>query len=82
MGTTKAQSIMPLYEFVLRTPGRPDEVRVSDSNSLRKGDEIIIANQVWVVAHLDRPRHPRRDGVAVRHRLTLHRRESGLAQRP
>ena len=70
---------MPLYEFVLRIPGRADEVRISDRDGLREGDEVLIANRRWVVAGLNHPEHPRLDGVAVRRRLTLHPRESATA---
>jgi hypothetical protein len=40
---------MPLYEFVLREPGRPDEHLISDRDGVDKGDEVTIRNRVWVV---------------------------------
>jgi hypothetical protein len=43
---------MPLYEFVLREAGRPDEHLISDRDGVDTGDEITIRNRVWVVAEV------------------------------
>jgi hypothetical protein len=40
---------MPLYEYVLREPGRPDEHLISDRNNFGVGDEVTIRNRTWVV---------------------------------
>jgi hypothetical protein len=50
---------MPLYEYVLRVPGRSDEVRLHERNGLRPGDEVRIMSRVWVVTGTtEAPRPP------------------------
>lgn len=66
---------MPLYEFVLRRPGGPDEVRISDSNGLRDGDEISIEGRRWSVAAKEPPTTERRDRLPVEERIILVRTE-------
>jgi hypothetical protein len=43
------ESVMPLYEYVLREPGRPDEHLISDRNNVALGDEVTIRNRRWLV---------------------------------
>lgn len=62
---------MPLYEFVLRAPGQPDEVRISDYNGLREGDEITIANRSWIVAAKEPTTGKRPDRIPVEERIVL-----------
>jgi hypothetical protein len=65
---------MPLYEFILRVSGRPDEVRISDRNSLREGDELEIAGRRWIVAAKQPANGDRSDRLSVEERLILVRR--------
>ena len=62
---------MPLYEFILRAPGRPDEVRIADHNGLCEGDEITIANCRWIVAAKEPATTQRPDRVPVEERIVL-----------
>ena len=45
---------MPLYEIVLRFPDR-DEVRITDRNVYRTGEEILIAGQCFLVTGNEPP---------------------------
>ena len=40
---------MPLYEFVLRYPGRPDELLISDYDGQKVGDELEFHGRRWIV---------------------------------
>ena len=40
---------MPVYEFILREPGREDERLLSDVNGVATGDEMTIRGRVWRV---------------------------------
>lgn len=40
---------MPVYEFILREPGRQDERLLSDVNGVDTGDEMTIRGRVWRV---------------------------------
>lgn len=62
---------MPLYEFVLRVSGRTDEVRLSDRDGLREGDEIRIASRRWVVAAKEPPPADRLDRLPVAKRIIV-----------
>ncbi len=62
---------MPLYEFLLRAPGRSDEVRISDHNGLSIGDEITIANRRWIVAARERVTTERRDRIRIEERVIV-----------
>lgn len=64
---------MPLYEFVLRAPGRPDEVRISDYNGLCEGDEITIASRRWIVAAKEPATTERPDCLPVEERIVVYR---------
>jgi hypothetical protein len=48
---------VPLYEIVLRFPDR-DEIRLTDRNGYRTGDEIVIAGRRFVVTGLGPPAAP------------------------
>jgi hypothetical protein len=50
---------MPLYEFVLREPGRPDEYLISDRDGLQVGDEVTIRNRIWIVVEVTGPQSPK-----------------------
>jgi hypothetical protein len=50
---------MPLYEFVLREPGRPDEHLISDRDGLEVGDEVTIRNRIWIVVEVTGPQSPK-----------------------
>jgi hypothetical protein len=50
---------MPLYEFVLREAGRPDEHLISDRDGLVVGDEITIRNRLWIVVEVTDPSNPK-----------------------
>lgn len=65
---------MPLYEFVLRVPGRPDEVRVSDYNGLCEGETVTIAGRRWIVAAKEPGATERSDRLPVEERIVLVRR--------
>lgn len=45
---------MPLYEIVLRFPDR-DEIRLTDQNGYRTGEEILIAGQRYLVMGTEPP---------------------------
>jgi len=62
---------MPLYEFVLRAPGRPDEVRISDQNSLCEGDTITILGRRWIVAAKEPAATERPDRLPVEERIVV-----------
>jgi hypothetical protein len=62
---------MPLYEFVLRTAGRPDEVRISDYNGLAEGDGIRIVGRHWVVAAKEAATGERADRLPVAERIIV-----------
>ena len=62
---------MPLYEFVLRAPGQPDEVRIADHSGLCEGDEITIANGRWIVAAKEPATTERPDRVPVEERIVV-----------
>ncbi len=62
---------MPLYEVVLRAPGQPDEVRISDRNGLREGDEITIANRRWIVTAKQPATTERPDRLAIEERIVV-----------
>jgi hypothetical protein len=47
-----------LYEIVLRFPDR-EELRLTDRNGYRVGDEIVIAGRLYRVVGTERPRAPR-----------------------
>lgn len=64
---------MPLYEFVFRVSGRPDEVRISDYNGLGEGDEVSIGGRPWTVLAKERATAERRDGLPVEERIILMR---------
>ena len=67
---------MPLYEFVLRVAGRPDEVRISDHNGLCKGDAITIAGRPWIVAAKEHPTTERPDRLPVEERIIIVRKDA------
>lgn len=69
---------MPLYEFVLRRSGRPDEVRISDLNGLSDGDEITIDGRRWTVAAREPATSERRDRLPVAERIVLVRTETAV----
>ena len=48
---------MPLYEIVLRFPDR-DEIRLTDRNGYRRGEEIRIAGRRFVVIGTEPPQAP------------------------
>jgi hypothetical protein len=50
---------MPLYEFVLREAGRPDEHLISDRDGLQVGDEVTIRNRIWIVVAVTGPQSPK-----------------------
>lgn len=62
---------MPLYEFVLRVPGRPDEVRVSDYNGLHEGETITIAGRRWIVVAREPAAIERPDRVPIEERIVV-----------
>jgi hypothetical protein len=43
------QLAVPVYEFILREPGRQDERLLSDVNSVEAGDEMTLRGRVWRV---------------------------------
>lgn len=45
---------MPLYEVVLRFPDR-EEIRITDRNGYRAGDEIVIAGRSFLVIGTEPP---------------------------
>ena len=45
---------MPLYEIVLRFPDR-EEIRVTDRDGYRAGDEIVIAGRPFCVIGTEPP---------------------------
>ena len=45
---------VPLYEVVLRFPDR-EEIRITDRNGYRTGDEIVIAGRVFLVVGTEPP---------------------------
>lgn len=45
---------MPLYEVVLRFPDR-EEIRITDRNGYRAGDEIVIAGRIFLVVGTEPP---------------------------
>ena len=62
---------MPLYEFILRVTGRPDELRISDSNGFCEGDEIRIASRRWTVAAIKRSTTTRPDHLRVEQQIVV-----------
>ena len=65
---------MPLYEFLLEAPDRPEEIRISDYNGLCEGDDVTLGNRRWiVVCRVGAPQ--RADGVPVEARFLLRPRE-------
>jgi hypothetical protein len=48
---------MPMYEIVLRFPDR-DEVRLTDRNGYRSGEEILIAGRRFRVTGNEPPEAP------------------------
>ena len=66
---------MPLYEFILRVPGRRDEVRLSDSNGFDVGDEVVIASRRWIVAAVEPATTTRPDRLPVEAQIVVVRAE-------
>lgn len=62
---------MPLYEFVLRVAGRPDEVRISDHNGVQEGDVIELGKRSWIVAAKEPGTAERPDRVRVEERIIV-----------
>jgi hypothetical protein len=46
---------VPLYEIVLRFPDR-DEIRLTDRNGYRDGQEVVIAGRRFLVTGREQPR--------------------------
>jgi len=44
---------VPLYQFVLRRNGQPDEIALTDHDGCDVGDEITMRDQQWVVTDID-----------------------------
>jgi len=65
---------MPLYEFVLRVPGRRDEVRISDHGGVCEGEAITIGGRGWIVAAREPVATERLDRVRVEGRIVVVRR--------
>lgn len=65
---------MPLYEFVLRVPGRRDEVRISDHDGVCEGEAITIGGRSWIVAAREPVATERPDRVRVEGRIVVVRR--------
>jgi len=49
---------MPLYEYVLRQPGRTDEHLITEVDSHRVGDTVEIRNRRWVVVAVEQSSDP------------------------
>ena len=62
---------MALYEYILRVPGRPDEVRISERNGFKEGDEMEIASRRWVVAAKEPATTERPDQLPVAERVVV-----------
>jgi hypothetical protein len=60
-----------LFEFILRVPGRPDEVRISDYDGLQEGDDIMIGSRRWIVAGKEPATTERSDRLAVKERIIV-----------
>jgi hypothetical protein len=62
---------MPLYEFILRVSGRPDEARISDHDGVQEGDVVTIAGHRWIVAAKERATTERSDRLPVEERIIV-----------
>lgn len=62
---------MPLYEFILRVPGRPDEVRISDTNGFSEGDAVVVDGRRWIVAAVEPTTITRPDSLRVEERIVM-----------
>lgn len=63
---------VPLYELVLRFPDR-DEIRITDRNGYRVGDELTIAGRGFIVTGVERvtSAQPRKLPVPVERRFVV-----------
>jgi hypothetical protein len=56
---------VPLYEYVLQVPGRPDERLLSDRNHLAEGDVLTIRQRPWLVKAIEREPDSRADARII-----------------
>jgi hypothetical protein len=65
--------VRAVCEFILRMPGRPDEVRLSERNNVSEGEPVAIDGVRWIVVRREQPMSERADGVPVEARIILRR---------